>query len=79
MPFEIERVDFTRQAVDAWARGDGRNTDWPVVYILDNVPAGRKKSVTALHDVYVGSRVMRQPECASISVQPRSSTSATSE
>jgi len=54
MPFEIEHVNFTRQAVDAWGRGDGRNIDWPVVYILDNVPGGHRRSTSVLHDVYVG-------------------------
>jgi DUF2075 family protein len=54
MPFEIERVDFTRQAVDAWARGDGRNTDWPVVYILDNLHARRANAAKELPQVYVG-------------------------
>jgi DUF2075 family protein len=54
MPFEIERVDFTRAAVDAWARGDGRNTDWPVVYILDNLHAHRAIAAKELPQVYVG-------------------------
>jgi DUF2075 family protein len=53
-PFDIDRVDFTRQAVDAWARRDGRNTDWPVVYILDNVASPRASKAAVLHDVYVG-------------------------
>ena len=54
MPFEIERVDFTRQSVDAWARGDGRNTDWPVVYILDNLHSRRANAAKELPQVYVG-------------------------
>lgn len=50
-PFEIERFSFTREAVAAWAGLDRRHTNWPVVYVLDNV---RKGSMSTLSDVYVG-------------------------
>jgi DUF2075 family protein len=54
-PFEIARLDFTQDAVKTWAPRDRRNTNWPVVYVLDNAKAGRQVSPAGgLHDVYVG-------------------------
>ncbi|TFD34147.1 DUF2075 domain-containing protein [Cryobacterium cryoconiti] len=53
--FEIERLDFTKEAVRAWAPRDHRNTNWPVVYVLDDAEAGGKAAVRgSLNDVYVG-------------------------
>ncbi len=53
--FEIERVDFTKEAVKAWATRDHRNTNWPVVYVLDDAKIGSKTAVRGpLNDVYVG-------------------------
>jgi DUF2075 family protein len=54
-PFEIERLDFTQEAVNTWAPRDRRNTNWPVVYVLDNAKAGRQVAQgDRLDDVYVG-------------------------
>jgi len=54
-PFEIKRVDFTKVAVTTWAPRDHRNTNWPVVYVLDDAKPGRQKARGAsLNDVYVG-------------------------
>ncbi|HEV7949586.1 MAG TPA: DNA/RNA helicase domain-containing protein, partial [Glaciihabitans sp.] len=55
-PFDITQLDFTKEAVRAWAPVDRRHTDWPVVYVLDNAPAvgSRRMVASALHDVYVG-------------------------
>ena len=53
--FEIERVDFTKKAVATWAGRDHRNTNWPVVYVLDNAKVDRQSARGAsLNDVYVG-------------------------
>ncbi|TFC84340.1 DUF2075 domain-containing protein [Cryobacterium sp. TMT3-29-2] len=53
--FEIERLDFTKEAIRAWAPRDHRNTNWPVVYVLDDAKAGGKPAVRGgLNDVYVG-------------------------
>ncbi|MBB5640632.1 DUF2075 domain-containing protein [Cryobacterium roopkundense] len=49
--FEIERLDFTKAAVKVWAPLDRRNTNWPVVYVLDDAKIARGP---ALSDVYVG-------------------------
>jgi DUF2075 family protein len=53
--FEIKRVDFTKAAVTTWAPRDHRNTNWPVVYVLDDAKPGRQAPRGAsLNDVYVG-------------------------
>ncbi len=52
--FEIERVDFTREAVKSWARRDQRNSNWPVVYVLDNASHPQAAGRASLNDVYVG-------------------------
>ena len=54
-PFEIGRLDFTPEAVKAWASLDHRNTNWPVVYVLDDVKGGGQAAIGGgLNDVYVG-------------------------
>lgn len=54
-PCEIKRVDFTKAAVTTWAPLDHRNTNWPVVYVLDDAKPGRQtKRGASLNDVYVG-------------------------
>lgn len=54
-PFEIQRLDFTPAAVSSWAPLNHRNTNWPVVYVLDNAAEVRPAaSGAALNDVYVG-------------------------
>ncbi|MCY7412506.1 MAG: DUF2075 domain-containing protein, partial [Salinibacterium sp.] len=54
-PFDITRGDFTRAAVDVWAKGDKRNSDWPVVYVLDNASGERATARgERLDDVYIG-------------------------
>lgn len=53
--FEIERLDFTKEAVRAWAPRDHRNTNWPVVYVLDDAKVGSNPAPRGgLNDVYVG-------------------------
>ena len=53
--FEIERFDFSQEAVKVWAPRDRRNTNWPVVYVLDNARAERDVVRGGrLDDVYVG-------------------------
>ncbi|MBG6107817.1 DUF2075 domain-containing protein [Frigoribacterium sp. CG_9.8] len=54
-PFNIGRLDFTPDAVKTWASLDHRNTNWPVVYVLDDVKGdGRAAIGGGLNDVYVG-------------------------
>jgi uncharacterized protein len=53
--FEIKRLDFTHDAVRTWAPSDSRNSNWPVVYVLDDTTSGAKAGQgTRLNDVYVG-------------------------
>ena len=53
--FEIERLDFTKAAVNGWVRPDHRNINWPVVYVLDSAAGGPAGARTRdLDDVYVG-------------------------
>ena len=58
-PFEITQFDFTREAVTTWAPLDGRNINWPVVYVLDNADSTQVND-KLLNDVYVGESVMLQ-------------------
>jgi DUF2075 family protein len=53
--FEISRVPFSPESLGTWAGLDGRNTNWPVVYVLDGAAANNtpKKNIR-LRDVYVG-------------------------
>jgi len=54
-PSEVTRLDFTKSAVTTWAPRDHRNTNWPVVYVLDDAtPSRRAGRRIVLHDVYVG-------------------------
>jgi DUF2075 family protein len=54
-PFRIEHLNFTNAAVSSWAPGNHRNTNWPVVYVLDDTTAGCSSTRgTRLNDVYVG-------------------------
>lgn len=48
-PSEIARVDFTSEGVRAWVPTHVRNSNWPVVYVLD-APG----SLSAGGEVYVG-------------------------
>lgn len=50
-PCEIERFQFSPSTVAAWATGDERRRNWPVVYVLDG-GAGREAA-----SVYVGETV----------------------
>lgn len=53
--FEIKRLNFTREAIDAWAPRDERNNNWPVVYVLDDASGAHKhRRRGGLSDVYVG-------------------------
>ena len=50
---EIHRVPFARAPIDAWAAADRRRTNWPVVYVIDDLDgAGRDRG--RLAQVYVG-------------------------
>jgi DUF2075 family protein len=52
---EIERLDFTQEAVKTWAQRDQHNTNWPVVYVLDDGKSGEQKPNSgSLDNVYVG-------------------------
>jgi DUF2075 family protein len=54
-PFKIEHLKFTSESVSKWAPGDHRNTNWPVVYVLDDATASRPTLRGGrLNDVYVG-------------------------
>jgi len=53
-PFEIERLDFNRRAVDDWAPLDRHNSNWPVVYVLEGDSAAVPKPAGIVGDVYVG-------------------------
>ncbi|WP_349898379.1 DNA/RNA helicase domain-containing protein [Parafrigoribacterium soli] len=53
--FEIERLEFSQQAVKSWAPREQHNTNWPVVYILDDADRGtRAWRSGVLDNVYVG-------------------------
>jgi DUF2075 family protein len=52
--FEIERIPFTKEGVATWAPLSPRNTNWPVVYVLDNAEASKRGGDAGLGDVYVG-------------------------
>jgi uncharacterized protein len=52
--FEIERLDFSKRAVDKWAPLDRHNSNWPVVYVLDGDTPAESKTVGIVGDVYVG-------------------------
>jgi len=54
MPFEIERLDFNKRAVNDWAPLSRHNSNWPVVYVLDGDSAAEAKSAGVIGDVYVG-------------------------
>lgn len=58
-PFEIERLEFSPPAIAAWANGDERRRNWPVVYVLDGGEAGGAASVYVGETVNAASR-MRQ-------------------
>ncbi len=53
-PFEIERLDFSKRAVDDWAPLDRHNSNWPVVYVLEGDSAAAPKPAGIVGDVYVG-------------------------
>ncbi|TAL45338.1 MAG: DUF2075 domain-containing protein [Salinibacterium sp.] len=50
--FEIERLSFSPEAVNAWGLLDRRNMNWPVVYVLDDIASADR--TRGLSDVYVG-------------------------
>lgn len=50
-PPDLERIAFSRDAVDRWSRSDPRRTNWPVVYLLDDEPPAHRPRRTR---VYVG-------------------------
>jgi len=54
--FEIQRLRFAREQVNAWAPQDRRNTNWPVVYVLDGATPFAKKDDPA-RSVYVGESI----------------------
>lgn len=58
-PFDIEGLDFTASAIQAWAADDERRTNWPVVYVLDNAGSPGPPSVYVGETVSAVSR-MRQ-------------------
>lgn len=50
--FSIQHVAFDKSAVDAWAAGHPRHTNWPVVYVIDRAGNRRK--------LYVGETTSTQ-------------------
>jgi len=54
--FEIQRLRFVREQVNVWATLDRRNTNWPVVYVLDGATPFAKKDEPA-RSVYVGESI----------------------
>ncbi len=54
--FEIQRLRFAREQVNAWAPQDRRNTNWPVVYVLDGATPFARKDEPA-RSVYVGESI----------------------
>lgn len=58
-PFDIERLDFSPHAIAAWAKGDERRRNWPVVYVLDGGASRGAASVYVGETVNAASR-MRQ-------------------
>lgn len=58
-PFEIERLEFSPSAISAWANGDERRRNWPVVYVLDGAESRGAASVYVGETVNAASR-MRQ-------------------
>jgi DUF2075 family protein len=52
-PSELRRLDFTEEAVRAWAPEHQHHTNWPVVYLIDDAAAGIGSS-GRMRDVYVG-------------------------
>jgi hypothetical protein len=53
--FEIQRLRFARDAVSQWAPLDHRNTNWPVVYVLDGDRSASKDEPA--RSVYVGESI----------------------
>jgi uncharacterized protein len=51
---DIERLTFSRRAVDDWAPLDHHNSNWPIVYVLDGETAAAEKATGIVGDVYVG-------------------------
>lgn len=58
-PSEVERFDFASPAITAWAAGDERRRNWPVVYVLDGPSAPGAPSVYVGETVNAATR-MRQ-------------------
>jgi DUF2075 family protein len=56
-PFELERVEFAKQAIEQWAAGDERRRNWPVVYVLDGGGSTGAGSVYVGETVNAGSRL----------------------
>lgn len=54
--FEIQRLRFARAQVNAWAPLDRRNTNWPVVYVLDGATPFARTDDPA-RSVYVGESI----------------------
>lgn len=56
-PFEIERLDFTPNAVSSWAAGDERRRNWPVVYLLDGTDSAGTASAYVGETVNAATRI----------------------
>ena len=46
---EVRRLEFTRQAIDTFAKADPRHTNWPVVYVLDGTSKLYVGETTSAH------------------------------
>lgn len=50
--FEVVRIPFSSEAIGVWGQLHGRNSNWPVVYVLDDRNAKAKSARS--RSVYVG-------------------------
>jgi hypothetical protein len=56
-PFDITSFDFTKGGLSAWTPLSERNSNWPVVYVLDDATRNARKVArnnSTLSNVYVG-------------------------
>jgi len=52
--FDVRRVELSSDTVARWGAEHPRNSNWPVVYVLDGPPAGKRAGGRAPDEIYVG-------------------------
>ncbi|CAQ02854.1 DNA/RNA helicase domain-containing protein [Clavibacter sepedonicus] len=52
--FDVRRVALSGDAVARWGAEHPRNSNWPVVYVLDGPPSGQRARGRVRDDLYVG-------------------------